>query len=906
MALLTTSMKNKLVLIFTLFIAISANGQGFLHRDGKFIYDGQNHEVILKGIGTGNWLLQEGYMMRSAEVAGTQHEFTEKLVQTIGQENTDIFYETWLNNHFTRTDVDSMKVWGFNSVRVAMHYKWMTLPIQEEPVAGEDTWIEAGFVRLDSLLNWCADNEMYLILDLHAAPGGQGYDANISDYDPSKPSLWESSENRRKTVALWRKLAERYANEPWIGGYDLINEPNWDLPNGTLLRQLYGQITDAIREVDQNHIIFIEGNWFANDYTGLTPPWDDNMVYSFHKYWNYNDQNAINWVLNLRNAHNIPIWLGESGENSNTWFTNAIKLCESNKIGWSWWPVKKAGINNVLEVTPNDDYDNLISYWNNGTPQITAQQAFNAVMTWADRHRIENCKVKYDVIDAMLRQTSTTETLPKVVHHPYQKIKAIDYNYGRNGYAYYDVDTSNHQLSTGTYTDWNRGWAYRNDGVDIEKCLDVYPNQTDYSVGWIENSEWMEYTIAADSLAAYTLDIRSASGDDGSKLRIEIDGVDASGLIQLPSTGGWQTWQTKTVEGIILPEGTHNMKLFFEEGGSNLSFVRFYNASDSDLLTFRAISAKTSVDGSTVLLATNKAITSLEASLADFTITVNGNPIGISEANISTLSNRELVISCENPIFFGQTVKISYNGQSIASGDQTLVGFANMSVTNRLPFRVVLPATIQAEDFNFNNGFQLENCTDVGGGQNVAFANQGDYLDYKIVVPVSGEYTMDFRVASQYSNGRIDIRIGNDNSFTSLGNIAFSSTGGWQQWNNQSKNIQLEQGYFTLRLYSMAGEYNLNWFKLEQANGTGESKKTGFLINPNPTNGIFYVTATDPFEQLTSMQVLDSHGKVLVSKALSITNLHHEAFDVSYLPKGMYILQLGNQEIIFHERLILH
>ena len=312
-----------LLLIFN-GLFLYSSGQGFLHTSGKKIVNGNGDEVIIRSIGTGNWLLQEGYMMKSSDVAGTQSAFRRKLVETIGEERTVEFYEAWLDNHFTRTDVDSMKAWGFNSVRVAMHYKWLTLPIEDEPVAGQDTWLEDGFVRLDSLLDWCGDNQMYLFLDMHGAPGGQGKDANISDYDPTKPSLWESAENRRKTVALWARLAERYANEPWIGGYDLINEPNWDLPGGTLLRQLYGQITTAIRAVDQNHMIIIEGNWFANDYTGLTPPWDDNMIYSPHKYWNYNTQNEINWMINLRNTWNIPIWLGETGENSNSWFTDQI------------------------------------------------------------------------------------------------------------------------------------------------------------------------------------------------------------------------------------------------------------------------------------------------------------------------------------------------------------------------------------------------------------------------------------------------------------------------------------------------------------------------------------------------------------------------------------------------------
>ena len=273
-----------LIIIF-LFLTTNAFSQGFLHTEGKKIVDGNGENYILRGIGTGNWMIQEGYMMQSSGFAGTQHEFRNKLEQTIGEERTEEFYDSWLSNHFRKVDVDSMAAWGFNCVRGAMHYKWFTPPIEEEPVQGEITWIDKGFEMIDSLLDWCEANEMYLVLDLHGAPGGQGKNADISDYDPSKPSLWESELNKEKTVALWRKLAERYANEKWIGGYDLINEVNWTFPEGnnSQLRDLYGRITDAIREVDQNHIIFIEGNWFANDFSGLTPPWDDNMVYSFHK-----------------------------------------------------------------------------------------------------------------------------------------------------------------------------------------------------------------------------------------------------------------------------------------------------------------------------------------------------------------------------------------------------------------------------------------------------------------------------------------------------------------------------------------------------------------------------------------------------------------------------------------------
>ena len=126
--------------------------------------------------------------------------------------------------------------------------------------------MEKGFALTDSLLSWCKANKIYLILDLHAAPGGQGNDQPIADRDTSLPSLWQSAANKQKTIALWKKLAERYANEEWIGGYDLLNETNWGFAdandkNGCAekgnepLRQLLIDITKAIREVDQHHVI---------------------------------------------------------------------------------------------------------------------------------------------------------------------------------------------------------------------------------------------------------------------------------------------------------------------------------------------------------------------------------------------------------------------------------------------------------------------------------------------------------------------------------------------------------------------------------------------------------------------------------------------------------------------------
>ena len=245
-------------------------GQGFLKASGKMIVNEKGENVLLRGIGLGGWMLQEGYMLR-LQKEGQQYRIKQRIEKLIGESQTQEFYTAWLNNHTTRSDIDSLHAWGFNSVRLPMHYNLFTLPAENEPVKGENTWLPIGFALTDSLISWCRYNHMYVILDLHAAPGGQGNDLNISDRDPAKPSLWQNEDDKQKTIALWRKLAERYANEPTVGGYDLLNEPNWGFEdtvkdrNGLQeqknvpLKKLLMDITAAIRRWIPDILLSLKG-----------------------------------------------------------------------------------------------------------------------------------------------------------------------------------------------------------------------------------------------------------------------------------------------------------------------------------------------------------------------------------------------------------------------------------------------------------------------------------------------------------------------------------------------------------------------------------------------------------------------------------------------------------------------
>ncbi len=146
--------------------------QVFLKTQGLKIVNQKGENVYLKGLGLGGWMLQEGYMLKTADFAGPQFKIKEKIAEVAGEDGKNEFYKAYLKNGITKKDIDSLAKWGFNSIRLPMHYDLYTLPIEKEPVKGKDTWLEEGFQMTDDLLKWCEDNKIYLILDLHAAPGG--------------------------------------------------------------------------------------------------------------------------------------------------------------------------------------------------------------------------------------------------------------------------------------------------------------------------------------------------------------------------------------------------------------------------------------------------------------------------------------------------------------------------------------------------------------------------------------------------------------------------------------------------------------------------------------------------------------------------------------------------------------
>src|SRR5690348_10180988 len=155
---------------------VSVRGKEFVLPSGK--------PIFLKGINLGNWLLPEGYMFEFKKANSAQMIYT-VFNQLVGERAARAFWKSFQDNYITLDDIKFIKRAGFNSVRVPFSYRLFVSPGNPEKLEG------VGFEMLDRVIGWCKQENLYVVLDMHAAPGGQTGD-NIDDGD-GYPFLFESA-----------------------------------------------------------------------------------------------------------------------------------------------------------------------------------------------------------------------------------------------------------------------------------------------------------------------------------------------------------------------------------------------------------------------------------------------------------------------------------------------------------------------------------------------------------------------------------------------------------------------------------------------------------------------------------------------------------------------------------------
>ena len=381
---------------------------GFLYADGRKIRNGNGEEILLTGWGLGNWLLPEGYMWLAE---GDRFDRPQRMEQVIceltGDEYAKQFWKCFRKNFITEADIRALAELGYNSVRIPVN--WRLFMEDTEDIC----WKEEGFQLLDQCIDWCEKYGVYAFIDLHGAPGGQT-GANIDDSIDDVPRLFIDKNNWKKGIELWEKFAERYKDDWIIGGYDLLNEPlrpmdvdgvdyDYLLPE---LRRFYEEAITAIRKHDKRHMLSIEGHHWATDLSVFDRKYDNNMVIHFHRYGCQPDISAYKKYIDVSKKLNCPLWLGETGENINEWYTAMYPLAAELGIGFNLWTWKKMQCtNSPYSIKKPDGWEELLQYAVGGK-HLGYNRARSILDNYLENIKIENCMANRNVTTAAFRESS--------------------------------------------------------------------------------------------------------------------------------------------------------------------------------------------------------------------------------------------------------------------------------------------------------------------------------------------------------------------------------------------------------------------------------------------------------------------------------------------------------------------
>jgi aryl-phospho-beta-D-glucosidase BglC (GH1 family) len=374
----------------------------FAHTSRKQIVDARGKPFLIRGTNLGNWLVPEGYMWNFEGGPQSVGEIENLVVELLGPEKSAAFWHQYRDQYVTRQDIHLLHEAGFNTIRIPLHYKFFETDSSE------------GFVLLDRVLQWSRQEGLYVILDMHAAPGGQT-GANIDD-SYGYPWLYDSLQEQAHLIAVWQRLARRYANNPTVLGYDLLNEPIPHFPAlaplNPKLEPLYKKLTAAIRQIDAHHILFLGGAQWDGNFAVFGQPFDSNTAYTFHKYWTSTDESVIRPYLDFRDKYNVPLWMGESGENTDEWITQFVALLNRNDIGWTFWPYKKMVKSSAIAtIKPPAGWDKIVAFAKlpRGTGQVEErlkvrpdQETINrAFASFLENVQLQHCQINAGYLQAL-------------------------------------------------------------------------------------------------------------------------------------------------------------------------------------------------------------------------------------------------------------------------------------------------------------------------------------------------------------------------------------------------------------------------------------------------------------------------------------------------------------------------
>jgi len=324
-----------------------------LRTQNTSIVDANSRTVHLRGVNLGGWLMMEGYILHAPNRA--EQLFKENFAKILSVKALRQFEEDFCNQFIQENDFKNIARLGFNCVRVPFNHRL----IEKIPYKYD----AHGLSFLDRAISWAKKYRIYVILDLHGACGAQNHDWHSDSL--GKAALWTKESYRQRTYALWEFLADRYKNEEWVAGYDILNEAVTHDVRG--LNNFYKNTIKAIRGIDRNHILFVEGNKWAQDIACLEEFDDDNYVLSVHYYMpleytfnlvpqlsyplkNFgkaNTKKALENYQKISKKRKVPIYVGEFGVNArqgfygeHQWLKDVLNCFDEFGFHWTYWTYK--------------------------------------------------------------------------------------------------------------------------------------------------------------------------------------------------------------------------------------------------------------------------------------------------------------------------------------------------------------------------------------------------------------------------------------------------------------------------------------------------------------------------------------------------------------------------------------
>ena len=353
-----------------------------LQTKGRQIIDASGQEVRLRGTSIGAWMNMENFMNG---IPGTEYLLRTMAKDMLGPEKGEFIFDSMVDNFFTEKDVEFIKSLHNNVIRIPLNYRHF------EDEFTPYSYKESGFARLEQAVGWCEKHGLYVILDMHAAPGYQSTDWH-SDNSSRRSLFWDTKDFQDRFIALWEELARRYNGRGVIAGYNLLNEPMTNAKFGRLpfdykpdwkaMNTLYKQTVDAIRAIDPEHIIFLEGDFFSMLFDGLDAPFAENLVYSSHNYSEalndpYYGTDKATWTkekvreeflgkegTKFSDKYDVPLWVGEFGSHSKKdqcpqIISDQIEVFEEFGVQWTAWSYKDVGVMGMVRIKNDSPYIEL-------------------------------------------------------------------------------------------------------------------------------------------------------------------------------------------------------------------------------------------------------------------------------------------------------------------------------------------------------------------------------------------------------------------------------------------------------------------------------------------------------------------------------------------------------------------